>query len=110
MDEYINRKLITDSLEEIYNDIPVWEDDDDWNRGIKEGIWVAMSCINALPSAQPERIRGRWIKDEEASNQHVEPIYICSACNNMDAWGEVEKNTFKFCPNCGAEMRDTQDA
>ena len=61
--------------------------------------------LRALPSAQPERIRGRWVKDEEASNQHVEPIYICSACNNMDAWGEVEKNTFKFCPNCGADMR-----
>lgn len=62
MDEYINRKLITDSLEEIYNDIPVWEDDDDWNKGIKEGIWVAMSCINALSSSQPKRTRGKWIK------------------------------------------------
>lgn len=65
--------------------------------------------LRGMPSAQPERIRGRWVKDEEASNQHVEPIYICSACNNMDAWGEVEKNTFKFCPNCGADMRNKED-
>lgn len=65
-----------------------------------------MTELKQLPPTQPERIRGRWVKDEEASNLHVEPIYICSACNNMDAWGETEKNTFKFCPNCGADMQE----
>lgn len=61
------------------------------------------------PFAQAERMKGRWVKDEEASSQHSESIYVCSACNNMEAWGEVEKNTFKFCPNCGADMRGEQD-
>ena len=61
------------------------------------------------PFAQAERMKGRWVKDEEASSQHSESIYVCSACNNMEAWGEVEKNTFKFCPNCGADMRGKDD-
>lgn len=61
--------------------------------------------MGVQPSAQSKRMRGRWVKDEEASSQHCESIYVCSACNNMDAWGEAEKNTFKFCPNCGADMR-----
>ena len=72
------------------------------------GLGLIESCIydmDELPSAQPKRMRGRWVKDEEASSQHLESIYVCSACNNMEAWGEVEKNTFKFCPNCGADMR-----
>ena len=65
--------------------------------------------MGVQPSAQSKRMRGRWVKDEEASSQHSESIYVCSACNNMEAWGEVEKNTFKFCPNCGADMRGEQD-
>ena len=73
---------------------------------VSEHCGICIQRIVDLPSAQPERIRGRWVKDEEASNLHVEPIYICSACNNMDAWGETEKNTFKFCPNCGADMQE----
>ena len=65
--------------------------------------------MGVQPSAQSKRMRGRWVKDEEASSQHCESIYVCSACNNMDAWGEAEKNTFKFCPNCGADMRGEKD-
>lgn len=65
--------------------------------------------MGVQPSAQSKRMRGRWVKDEEASSQHCESIYVCSACNNMDAWGEAEKNTFKFCPNCGADMRGEMD-
>ena len=118
MDEYINRKLITDSLEEIYNDIPVWEDDDDWNKGIKEGIWVAMSCINALPSAQPERMRGKWIKMSDADGDY----YVCNQCGEELPRYTTESPTWdipyppkysidktNFCPNCGADMRNEQE-
>lgn len=61
-----------------------------------------LEIIDKQPTIQPQK--GRWLKDEEASSVHVEPIYVCSACNNMDAWGDAERDTFKFCPNCGARM------
>ena len=49
-----------------------------------------------------EVVNGRWVKDEEASKNHIEAIYSCSACQNHDAWGEMEKTN--YCPHCGAKM------
>lgn len=46
--------------------------------------------------------RGKWIKDEEQSQKHIEAIYTCSACHNFDAWGVTE--LYPYCPNCGAKM------
>ena len=47
---------------------------------------------DALPSAQPERKKGRWIDMDD----HV----MCSCCGATH-YGS-DKN---FCPNCGADMR-----
>lgn len=47
-------------------------------------------------------VHGEWVKDEEASMETLEAIYICSACHNFEAWGETEK--YSYCPNCGARM------
>ena len=49
-----------------------------------------------------EVVHGRWVKDEEASKNHIEAIYVCSACENCEAWGNTEKTN--YCPNCGAKM------
>lgn len=49
-----------------------------------------------LPSAQPERKKGRWIDMDD----HV----MCSCCGATH-YGS-DKN---FCPNCGAEMRGEKD-
>ena len=51
-----------------------------------------------------ERMRGEWIEDEGKSLKHIEKIYLCSRCNNFEAWGETEKTN--FCPACGAPMTD----
>lgn len=71
------------------------------------GLWgvewdkaLATVMLKDLPSA--EKKSGKWILDEEVSKKHIEPIYICSACKNYEAWGNTEKTP--FCPNCGARM------
>lgn len=56
------------------------------------------------PSAQPERIRGRW----ECWPGQLVPHntiwwYVCSACGGKAIDGGV---LTKFCPNCGADMRE----
>lgn len=61
-------------------------------------------AIKELPSVVPKR--GKWILDEEVSKKHIEPIYICSACKNYEAWGNTEKTP--FCPNCGARMESEE--
>ena len=95
MSDLIERQKVIDALDSI--NCCGWVEDS-WKK--------VCGIIEHVPS---KRMRGRWVKDEEASSQHSESIYVCSACNNMEAWGEVEKNTFKFCPNCGADMRGEQD-
>jgi rubrerythrin len=65
-------------------------------------VWFAEQIEN-LPAADViEVVHGRWVKNEEESQNHIESIYFCSACQNWEAWGETEK--YKYCPNCGAKM------
>lgn len=70
-------------------------------------------AIRALPSAQPERIRGRWIKMSDADGAY----YCCAECGNelYRLWvfdrefdlvphkESIPKTS--YCPNCGADMR-----
>ena len=55
--------------------------------------------LRKLPSAQPERIRGRWIE-----KPNVHGVAYCSLCDY-----ELHTNDTNFCPNCGADMRGEQD-
>lgn len=57
------------------------------------------------PSAQPERINGRWIPWDEGD------YYECSACGVLWTFtdGTPEENEANFCPVCGADMRGEQD-
>ena len=63
--------------------------------------------LKALPSAQPERIKGHWV--EIASSNHT---YKCSVCGRLlvnitDGKNNVAKN-YPYC-HCGADMRGEQD-
>ena len=64
---------------------------------------VFADCIEELeilPSAQPERKRGKWIPFDI-------PWYRCSECG-----AERENTVFMeyFCPNCGADMREENES
>lgn len=66
--------------------------------------------VEGFPAADVvERKQGKWIENKEESEKHIEPIFICSACENMEAWGYIEKNTYNFCPHCGADMSEAED-
>ena len=59
----------------------------------------ARDALLKLPSAQPERIRGRWIE-----KPRVHGVAYCSLCDY-----ELHTNDTNFCPNCGADMRGERD-
>ena len=45
------------------------------------------------------RPTGEWVEQE---SDNIEKIYLCSNCENYEAWGETEKTP--YCPNCGAKL------
>ena len=54
-----------------------------------------------LPAADVRPVvRGEWEFEYENLDEQIE--YCCSVCD----WIGVNANEYKFCPNCGADMRE----
>ena len=63
-----------------------------------------IETIQNLPSAQPERKRGKWIED---GYNHYKAV--CSECGEPCATFIMDKPRDNFCKWCGADMRGEQD-
>ena len=50
----------------------------------------------------PDREKGEWI-DHECDSE----FYRCSKCHICWTKGEVDNCNMNFCPNCGADMRES---
>jgi len=77
---------------------------DTHDKDLKISLEDAEYCIEQLPSAQPERKKGRWIK------VNGKTAINCSACHHC-SWSLSFEDTvrrFNFCPNCGADMRQKE--
>ena len=63
---------------------------------------------SAYERGKAERQTGKWIKDTETyAGDHLSN-YKCSLCGEIaGSWvqGLTQDKLFKFCPNCGADMR-----
>lgn len=67
----------------------------------EEAVYMDMcGTINRVPSAQPERKKGKWIPQFDKWGDYVTTTegYKCSECGVFDSMKD------NFCPNCGAEM------
>lgn len=65
--------------------------------------------VEALPSAQPERKKGRWIFDYY-NNTYRRCRARCSVCGKHSGIGGIRSNQLKpFCPNCGAQMEGEEE-
>ena len=66
-----------------------------------------IDVVNNLPSAVSQNKKGHWIPCHPL--QADDPgAYKCSVCGYGD-WG-LDPKIDKFCFNCGADMREVQDA
>ena len=81
---------------------------------LNTGLWgvewdkaLATAMLKGLPSAQPERTKGKWIRKSPTAW-----MWTCSYCKKDDAYAYSAGESFEpdvlqdlFCPNCGADMR-----
>lgn len=61
------------------------------------------TVIHDLSAVQPERKHGKWERHYSRPNVYADLCWHCSACGYKTA--ESWANHFKFCPECGADMR-----
>lgn len=60
-------------------------------------------------STGAQLVRGHWITEEEAEERSEQSLRdTCSVCGHCD-WDCTESASFNFCPNCGADMRETNN-
>lgn len=106
MTDNISREAVKDaicracSIEGDFHKCDGYVEDSDWCE--------YMTAIRAIPAADVrENKRGRWERIEP--NDHYDFRCVCSNCRKYWIFGD-EKYDFNFCPNCGADMRGTDDA
>ena len=82
------------------------DEEDDYLIGFNDGIDFAVKRLSVMPSARPEprRKKGRWSGS------------CCSVCGvsrynfiNILHTDSGYRGTWKYCPNCGADMREVDD-
>lgn len=100
-DDLISRKaaITIPVLPKEYREYQTMNLDDAYELG-----WFdCQKYIEELPSAQPERKKGKWVKEKCRGL-----VYKCSACGNyLDFEGvNAGRGNANFCPNCGAEMTE----
>lgn len=64
----------------------------------------------AIKALEQEPKTGYWIKygAPRCGEQH----YKCTLCEyyiNFGQWGELYTKEFKYCPNCGAKMQESEE-
>ena len=66
-------------------------------EAVESAKGIMTDNIRQLPPAQPERIRGRWTRDN-----------ACSECG-CQPWFSGDIHNYNFCPHCGADMREVTE-
>ena len=96
MSDYIKRE---DAIEIIAR-----HDDTDGTIKVFSGRFVN-GLISAIPPADVrENVRGEWIRRD---SRYVGWIsFDCSVCGETLELDRETSNDFKYCPFCGAEMRE----
>ena len=66
-----------------------------------------MEHLEQMPSAQPQRMRGRWMPEFNGRFTGGAYWFSCSRCKRIVP--DVRNGGWNFCPECGADMREGQE-
>lgn len=78
-----------------------------WDHLDDYGIVGAMNAIDDMPTIEPERKKGHWIRHPEQRNIFNGKTIECSECHEKYTVRYVEDEL--FCRHCGADMREPED-
>ena len=70
--------------------------------------FVVEERLQGLPSAQPERKKGKWER-HSIGHENTPWGFDCSTCGKWFVIGEDTAEQYHFCPNCGAEMERSEE-
>lgn len=97
MDDLISRQSVLDYIDRMPSELT-----EDGRRMIRRTRLIEY-IRDSIPSAQPERKKGRWERHYSRPNVYADLYWHCSACGykNNDEYANVYH---RYCPNCGAAM------
>ena len=88
----ISREQAIEALDKRFDSIPMEQTSE---------ILMLRKDLRDLPPAQPERIKGHWVKISPAN------IYECSECGKSVMTNDI--CAYDFCHGCGADIKGEQD-
>lgn len=95
MGDYIERQAVLNAYDAVQR---------------KNGPWRFETLIESVPAADVRPVvRGRWVRTRQVelnpfwSLENCGTQYMCSECGRRAGYKQV--TLYKFCPNCGADMR-----
>ena len=101
------RLIDADALNErMYHD--AFEADSDMQKW-DSGCWIRYKMFERAIEDAPtikERKKGTW---EQIKGRDGYIDFRCSACHKYRFHNGAMRKEYKFCPNCGADMREEQD-
>lgn len=101
MDDLISRQAAIDALAKF---VP-YAICDESTESYTNGLTDAYNLILQLPSAQPERKKGKWIPVTNGRGG-----FECDECHNYaPSFQDGVEWLSDYCPNCGADMRGDTD-
>ena len=99
MDELISKRAVIEAIEKARANVG-----HNLERSIGKTIIEILDDVgrdvDRLPSAQPERIKGRWEQDGHHIRCDQCGMYMC------DTDREGDRIPTEFCPHCGVDMRE----
>ena len=112
MDDVISRAAAIYAIVNTVSDIRLHDNSETARYGATYRQQEIITILKSLPSAQPERMRGRWQEITASDCSGYDPVlagyddpvvgYVCSVCHEGYEKEVMGKTAWDYCPNCGS--------